>query len=135
MLGPLFTLHLPLAHSLCPPVVTVGVGADIVKSHLRLRLLRVRLEKYGLAVAAFGAGMVLGSGEGWVRHNIGDNVGDGVNLVHDLVHIDTATVRHLPVVAVPGKYKMIQSSPSILSLVSTNLQAYSSTLLLLSSLG
>ena len=84
-------------------MVTVGVGADIVQSHLRLRLLGVGLEKYGLSVAAFGTGMVLGSGEGWVRHHVGDNVGDGVNLVHDLVHIDTAAVRHLPVVAVPGE--------------------------------
>ena len=119
MLGPLFTLHLPLAHSLCPPMVTVGVGADIVKSHLRLRLLRVGLEKYGFSVAAFWAGVVLQgnrfligklwdpssylrSGQGWVRHYVSDDVGDGVHFVHDLVHVNAAAVRHLPVVAVPG---------------------------------
>ena len=57
------TLHSSLSTRLLgPAVVTVGVGADIVQSHLRLRLLGVGLEKYGLSVAAFGTGMVLGSG-------------------------------------------------------------------------
>ena len=82
---------------------TVGVGADIVKSHLRLGLLRVRLEKHGFSVAALGAGMVLRPGEGGVGHHVGDDVGDGVHLVHDLVHINAAAVSHLPVVAVPGE--------------------------------
>ena len=97
-----FSLQSPLTDSLGPAVETVGVGADVVESHLGLGLLRVRLEEHGFPVAALGAGMVLGPWEGGVGHDVGDDVGDGVHLVHDLVHIDTAAVGHLPVVAVPG---------------------------------
>ena len=45
----------------------------------------------------------LRSGQGGVGDDVSDDVGDGVHLVHDLVHINTAAVRHLPVVAVPDK--------------------------------
>ena len=89
--------------SLGPAVEAVGVSADIVESHLRLGLLGVGLEKYGLSVAAFRTGVVLRSGQGWVRHYVSDDVGDGVHFVHDLVHVNTAAVSHLPVVAVPGE--------------------------------
>ena len=42
-----------------PPVETVGVGADVVQSHLGLGLLGVRLEKHGLAVTTLGARVIL----------------------------------------------------------------------------
>ena len=99
-----------------PSVVTVRVGTNVIKSHLSLSLLGVRLEKYSFSMAALGTGMVLEiliikwteswlvylrSWEGWIRHDVSHDVGDGVNLVHDLVHIDTAAVCHLSVVAVP----------------------------------
>ena len=109
----------PPTPSLGPTVETVGVRTDVVKSHLCLRLLRVGLEKYGFSVAAFWAGVVLQgnrfligklwdpssylrSGQGWVGDYVSDDVGDGVHFVHDLVHVNTAAVSHLPVVAVPG---------------------------------
>jgi len=85
-----------------PSVVTVRVGTNVIKSHLSLSLLGVRLEKYSFSMAALGTGMVLRSWEGWIRHDVSHDVGDGVNLVHDLVHIDTAAVCHLSVVAVPA---------------------------------
>ena len=49
--------------------------------------------------------LYLRSGQGRVGHDVSDNVGDGVHLVHDLVHINTAAVSHLPVVAVPAGVK------------------------------
>ena len=44
----------------------------------------------------------LRSRQGGIRDNVSHNVGDGVHLVHDLVHVDTAAVCHLSVVAVPA---------------------------------
>ena len=41
---------------------TVGVGADVVESHLSLGLLGVGLEEHGLSVPALGAGVVLHTG-------------------------------------------------------------------------
>ena len=49
--------------------------------------------------------LYLRSGQSRVGHDVRDNVGDGVHLVHDLVDVDTATVCHLPVVAVPAGVK------------------------------
>ena len=42
-----------------PPVETVGVGADVVQSHLGLGLLGVRLEEYCFSMTTLGAGMIL----------------------------------------------------------------------------
>ena len=49
-----------------PPVETVGVGTDVVQSHLGLGLLGVRLEEDCLVVATPGTRVVLRPGHGRV---------------------------------------------------------------------
>merc|ERR1719431_324077 len=104
----------PLARLLGPAVVAVGVGAHVVQLHLRLRLLRVRLEEHGLPVPALGARPLVRPGQGGVPRHISDNVRDLVHLVHDLVDVDAAGVGELAVVAVPAR---VQQYPVILVLL------------------
>ena len=84
-------------------MITIGVGAHVVQSHLRLGSLGVGLEEDGLPVAALRARVVLGARQRGVRHHVRHDAGDLVHLVHDLVHVNAAAVRHLPVVAVPAR--------------------------------
>ena len=84
-------------------MITIGVGAHVVQSHLRLCSLGVGLEEDGLPVAALRTRVVLGARQRGVRHHVRHDAGDLVHLVHDLVHVNAAAVRHLPVVAVPAR--------------------------------
>ena len=84
---------------MCPPVSTVRGSADIVESHC---ILSLRLEEYCLLVATFGTGMVQCFWERWIVSYIGNDLGQLINLMGDLIDIDAAVVCLLVVVTVPA---------------------------------
>ena len=57
-----------------PSVCTVGVCANIVKSHFLFSTARLGLEKHCLSVGAFGTRMILSSWKSWIRYNISNNL-------------------------------------------------------------
>ena len=77
-------------------MVAVGVGADVVQPHVGLSRLCVGLEEYGLPVATLWTGMILGSGQRWVTHDICYYTCDLVNFVHNLVHVNAGGISQLP---------------------------------------
>ena len=51
------------------------------------------LEEDSFSMLAFGARVILWSGQGRVSDDVSHNLGQLVHLVHDLVHVDAAAVR------------------------------------------
>jgi len=99
---------------LCPTVVTVGVGADVVQLHLCFGFLGVRLKEYSLPVPALWARSLIGPWQCGVPSDIRHNVCDLIHLVHDFVDIDAARVGELAIVTVSAS---VQQHPVVLVLL------------------
>lgn len=85
-------------------------GAHVIEAHGVLCFHAVRLEKHCLLVATLGTGMVFRTGQCGVLGNIGNDLGQLINLVCDLVNVDAAVISFLLIVTIPTLKKIKQSS-------------------------
>lgn len=85
-----------------PTVGAVLVGAHVVQSHLLFGATSLRLEEDRLPMGALGTSVVFGARQRGIGDHVGHNVGQFVDLVHNLVHVDAVGVRLLFVIAIPA---------------------------------
>lgn len=83
-----------------PAVSAVLICAYVVESHFLFGTSRLRLEEDGLTMRTLGAGMIFGARQRWIGYDVGYNVRQLVDFVHNFVNVNAVGVGLLLVVTI-----------------------------------